>query len=89
MLNDLLIRDDSAGRLERRDFRRATAIRLVAPTNLRRREDYRMPAANVFSLAFLTRRASSTCRETNCWLRSAMKWRSSSATSEAFISKQA
>ncbi len=52
MLNDLLVRDYflmlaawNKGTAEER-----RPIRLAVPTNLRRREDYRMPAANVFSL---------------------------------------
>jgi len=57
MLHDLLLRDYFLT-LERwnrgtREGRRP--IRMAVPTNLRRREDYRMPAANVFSLAFITR----------------------------------
>ncbi len=31
-------------------------IRMMVPINVRRKQDYRMPAANVFSYAFLTRR---------------------------------
>lgn len=59
MLNDLLLRDyfltlEKWNRGTREAWR---PIRLAIPTNLRRREDYRMPAANVFSLAFMTRSA--------------------------------
>jgi hypothetical protein len=58
MLHDLLLRDYFLT-LEKwnrgtREGRRP--IRMAVPTNLRRREDYRMPAANVFSLAFITRK---------------------------------
>jgi hypothetical protein len=58
-LNDLLVRDYF---LMLVDWNRETAesrrpIRIVVPTNLRRKKDYRMPAANVFSYAFLTRGA--------------------------------
>jgi hypothetical protein len=58
MLNDLLVRDYF---LTLAEWNRATSesrrpLRILIPTNLRRREDYRMPAANVFSFAFLTRR---------------------------------
>jgi hypothetical protein len=58
MLNDLLLRDYF---LTLADWNRGTTeasrpIRIMVPTNMRRREDYRMPAANVFSFAFLTRR---------------------------------
>lgn len=59
MLHDLLLRDYfltltewNAGTAEAR-----RPIRILVPTNLRRREDYRMPAANVFSFTFLSRRA--------------------------------
>ena len=58
MLNDLLMRDYflalaawNSGTSEAR-----RPIRVMVPTNLRRRVDYRMPAANVFSFAFLSRR---------------------------------
>jgi hypothetical protein len=58
MLNDLLLRDYF---LTLAQWNRGTAearrpLRILVPTNMRRREDYRMPAANVFSFAFLTRR---------------------------------
>lgn len=60
MLNDLLMRDYF---LTLADWNRGTneghrPIRVLLPTNLRRREDYRMPAANVFSFTFLSRRLS-------------------------------
>jgi len=57
-LNDLLVRDFflmlcawNEGTPEAK-----RPIRVLVPTNLRRKQDYRMPAANVFSYAFLTRR---------------------------------
>ncbi len=58
MLNDLLLRDYF---LTLADWNRGTAedrrpIRVLLPTNMRRREDYRMSAANVFSFTFLSRR---------------------------------
>ncbi len=59
MLHDLLLRDYfltlaqwNQGTPEAR-----RPIRVLVPTNMRRREDYRMPAANVFSFSFLSRRA--------------------------------
>jgi hypothetical protein len=57
MLNDLLLRDYF---LTLEAWNRGTPeaqrpIRILVPTNLRRREDYRMPAANVFSFSFLSR----------------------------------
>jgi hypothetical protein len=59
MLNDLLVRDYF---LMLSDWNRGTAqagrpLRILIPTNMRRREDRRLPAANVFSYAFLTRTA--------------------------------
>ena len=58
MLHDLLLRDYfltlnewNTGTPEAR-----RPIRILVPTNMRRREDYRMPAANVFSFTFLSRR---------------------------------
>ena len=55
MLNDLFVRDYflmltawNEGTAEAR-----RPIRILVPTNLRRREDYRMPATNVFSFSFL------------------------------------
>jgi hypothetical protein len=59
MLNDLLVRDYF---LMLAEWNRGTAqarrpIRILIPTNMRRREDLRMPAANVFSYAFITRKA--------------------------------
>jgi hypothetical protein len=58
MLNDLLVRDYflTLSRWNRGSSEARRPIRVMVPTNLRRREDYRMPAANVFSFAFLTRR---------------------------------
>ncbi|MBI2826509.1 MAG: hypothetical protein HYX69_17675 [Planctomycetia bacterium] len=58
-LNDLLVRDYF---LMLADWNRGTSqarrpLRILIPTNMRRREDLLMPAANVFSYAFLTRRA--------------------------------
>jgi hypothetical protein len=58
MLNDLLVRDYF---LTLECWNRGTAeakrpLRVLVPTNLRRREDLRMPAANVFSFSFLSRR---------------------------------
>ena len=58
-LNDLLVRDYF---LMLANWNRGTPesrrpIRILIPTNLRRKKDYRMPAANVFSFAFLSRRA--------------------------------
>jgi hypothetical protein len=59
MLHDVLLRDYF---LTLDEWNRGTPearrpIRILVPTNLRRREDYRMPAANVFSFTFLSRRA--------------------------------
>ena len=58
MLNDLLIRDYfltlAAWNAHTSEARHP--LRILVPTNLRRREDYRMPAANVFSFSFLARR---------------------------------
>jgi len=59
MLNDLLVRDYL---LMLADWNRGTKqargpLRILIPTNMRRRQDIRMPAANVFSYAFLTRYA--------------------------------
>ena len=59
MLNDLLVRDYF---LMLAEWNRGTSqvrrpLRILIPTNMRRREDLRMPAANVFSYAFLTRYA--------------------------------
>ncbi|HVU86149.1 MAG TPA: hypothetical protein VHD36_02435 [Pirellulales bacterium] len=64
MLHDLLLRDYF---LTLDEWNRGTTearrpIRILVPTNLRRREDYRMPAANVFSFTFLSRRARD-CRD--------------------------
>jgi hypothetical protein len=58
MLNDLLVRDYflTLSRWNRGSSEARRPIRVLVPTNLRRREDYHMPAANVFSFAFLTRR---------------------------------
>ena len=58
-LHDLLLRDYF---LMLTDWNRETSqarrpIRIMVPTNLRRKEDYRMPAANVFGYVFLTRLA--------------------------------
>jgi hypothetical protein len=58
-MNDLLLRDYF---LTLADWNRETPesrrpMRILVPTNLRRKKDYRMPAANVFSFAFVTRRA--------------------------------
>jgi hypothetical protein len=70
-LNDLLVRDYF---LMLADWNRNTTearrpIRILVPTNLRRKQDYRMPAANVFSFAFLTRRGGD-CRQREDLLRS-------------------
>ena len=59
MLNDLLIRDYF---LTLAEWNRGTSeahrpLRILVPTNMRRREDLQMPAANIFSYAFLTRGA--------------------------------
>ncbi len=59
MLNDLLVRDYF---LTLEEWNRGTSqasgpIRILIPVNMRRREDLRMPAANVFGYAFLTRYA--------------------------------
>jgi hypothetical protein len=64
MLNDLLVRDYL---LMLAEWNRGTAqedrpLRILIPTNMRRREDQRMPAANVFSYAFITRYARD-CRD--------------------------
>jgi hypothetical protein len=58
-LHDLLLRDYF---LMLSDWNQGTAearhpIRVLVPTNLRRKQEYRMPGANVFGYAFLTRRA--------------------------------
>jgi hypothetical protein len=63
-LNDLLLRDYF---LMLADWNAGTAearrpLRVIVPTNLRRKQDYLMPAANVFGYVFLTRRARD-CRE--------------------------
>jgi NRPS condensation-like uncharacterized protein len=60
MVNDLLLRDFF---LMLAAWNRGTSeergpLRIMIPTNMRRREDSRMPAANVFSYAFITRFAS-------------------------------
>lgn len=64
MLNDLLVRDYflmlaewNAGTSQAR-----RPLRVMIPTNMRRREDLRMSAANVFSYVFLTRSARA-CRD--------------------------
>lgn len=64
MLNDLLLRDYF---LMLAEWNRSTAearkpLRVMIPTNMRRRQDLRLPAANVFSYAFLTR-AARECRD--------------------------
>jgi hypothetical protein len=64
MLNDLLVRDYF---LMLAEWNRGTSqarrpLRVLIPTNMRRREDLRMPAANVFSYAFITRYARD-CRD--------------------------
>ena len=58
MLNDLLLRDYflTLAHWNRGTDKARRPLRILVPTNMRRREDYRMPAANVFSFAFLTRR---------------------------------
>lgn len=71
MLNDLLVRDFF---LMLADWNRSTAearspLRVMIPTNMRRREDLRMPAANVFSYAFITRTARD-CRDSAALLQS-------------------
>ncbi|MGD9722700.1 MAG: hypothetical protein AB7O59_15310 [Pirellulales bacterium] len=60
-LHDLLLRDYF---LMLSDWNRGTAetrrpIRVLVPTNMRRKEDYRAPAANAFGYAFVTERAKS------------------------------
>jgi hypothetical protein len=60
MLNDLLVRDYF---LTLAEWNRGTSqerrpLRILIPTNMRRREDLRMPAANVFGYAFISRYAS-------------------------------
>jgi NRPS condensation-like uncharacterized protein len=66
-LHDLLLRDYylmlaswNQGTLESR-----RPIRMMVPINVRRKQDYRMPAANVFSYAFLTRRTGDCRRRTS------------------------
>jgi len=59
MLNDLLVRDYF---LMLEEWNRQTSqarapLRVMIPTNMRTRKDLRMPAANVFSYAFVTRTA--------------------------------
>ncbi|HEY2894709.1 MAG TPA: hypothetical protein VGJ16_10865 [Pirellulales bacterium] len=56
-LHDLLLRDYF---LTLADWNRGTSeerrpLRVLVPMNMRRKQDYRMPAANVFGYAFLTR----------------------------------
>jgi hypothetical protein len=60
MLNDLLVRDYflMLAQWNRGTSQARRPLRVLIPTNMRRREDLRMPAANVFSYAFLTRYAS-------------------------------
>jgi NRPS condensation-like uncharacterized protein len=58
-VHDLLVRDYFIMLV---DWNRNTSesrrpIRVLVPTNLRRKEDYRMPAANVFGYTFLSRRS--------------------------------
>jgi hypothetical protein len=65
-VNDLMLRDYF---LLLADWNRDTEearrpIRLLVPVNLRRKVDYRMPAANVFGYAFLTRRAADCLQRT-------------------------
>jgi hypothetical protein len=75
-LHDLLMRDYY---LMLADWNRDTSesrrpIRVLIPINVRRKQDYRMPAANVFSYAFLARRADD-CRERALlldWIRAEM-----------------
>ena len=57
-LNDLLLRDYflMLANWNRAGGEARWPIRVLVPTNLRRKEDYRMPAANVFGYAFLSRR---------------------------------
>lgn len=59
MLNDLLVRDYFVMLAEwNRSTSQARApIRVMIPTNMRTRKDLRLPAANVFSYAFITRKA--------------------------------
>jgi NRPS condensation-like uncharacterized protein len=59
MLNDLLVRDYFVMLAEwnRGTSQAGRPLRILIPTNMRRRQDLRMPAANVFSYAFLTRYA--------------------------------
>ena len=58
MLNELLIRDLflALGRWNEEGGESSRPIRILVPTNLRTRKDFRMPAANVFSYVFLTRK---------------------------------
>jgi hypothetical protein len=57
MLNDLLVRDYFLMLVEwnRGTSQERRPVRILIPTNMRRREDRRMPAANVFGYAFLSR----------------------------------
>jgi hypothetical protein len=71
MVNDLLLRDfflTLAGWNHGTSQERGP-LRIMIPTNMRRRADLRMPAANVFSYAFITRYAS-TCQNRELLLKS-------------------
>ena len=59
MLNDLLVRDYflMLAQWNRGTSQARRPLRILIPTNMRRREDLRLPAANVFSYAFITRYA--------------------------------
>ena len=59
MLHDLLLRDYflTLAQWNQGTSEARRPIRILVPTNMRRREDYRMPAANVFSFSFLSRHA--------------------------------
>ena len=63
MLNDLLLRDFflMLAAWNRGTLQENGPLRIMIPTNMRVREDARMPAANVFSYAFVTLYASA-CR---------------------------
>jgi NRPS condensation-like uncharacterized protein len=71
MLNDLLLRDFfmMLAAWNCRTSQERGPLRVMIPTNMRRREDARMPAANVFSYAFITRYGSA-CRNRKQLLKS-------------------
>ena len=57
MVNDLLVRDYflMLNQWNQGTTQARRPLRIMIPTNMRRREELRMPAANVFSYVFLTR----------------------------------